>query len=454
MTAITRSHSVAMTEATHDKLVSHLIREDGQEDVCLAIWQPSSGRTRHTSILTAVELPRPGERAVHGNASFTGGYVQRVAEAAAAASGGVVIIHSHPNGSGWQTTSPEDADAEQAYCRFVPTLTGLPLVGMTLAGVTTTWSARIWTADGDPDDSRSIRIVGDTLTVSRPPGTVAQPGASQVATVNAWGSDTHRNIAGLHVVVVGVGSTGLDIVTRLAATGVATITSIDPDLVELRNLDRLIGATADDIGRPKVDVADRIATRAATATGFTHTPIRGSITDAAGVAVALDADLIFCAVDHRPWARAILNMLAHTDLISVIDGGVSVDTFADGRLRNATWRSHVIRPGRPCMACNGQLELSDVPLDQQGLLDDADYIRAAGTSQPGTQNVTILAMAAAAGMLTQFVSYLAQPSGRTDPGPLQTSLASHTTEHVDVHTRTHCPVERLGPTGDSRPDLL
>ena len=106
------------------------------------------------------------------------------------------------------------------------------------------------------------------------------------------------------------------------------------------------------------------------------------------------------------------------------------------------------------MACNGQLELSDVPLDQQGLLDDADYIRAAGTSQPGTQNVTILAMAAAAGMLTQFVSYLAQPSGRTDPGPLQTSLASHTTEHVDVHTRTHCPVERLGPTGDSRPDLL
>ena len=95
-------------------------------------------------------------------------------------------------------------------------------------------------------------------------------------------------------------------------------------------------------------------------------------------------------------------MLAYTDLIPVIDGGVHVDAFEDGSgLRNATWRSHVLRPGRPCMACNGQLDLGSVYADKDGLYDDADYIAGLPKSAQRTgQNVSLIASGAVGALLS------------------------------------------------------
>ena len=54
------------------------------------------------------------------------------------------MLHSHPGGRGWQQMSGPDYDAESAYANLAGEMTGLPLVGMTLAGGDLTWSARHW----------------------------------------------------------------------------------------------------------------------------------------------------------------------------------------------------------------------------------------------------------------------------------------------------------------------
>src|SRR5262245_2180304 len=103
---------------------------------------------------------------------------------------------------------------------------------------------------------------------------------------------------------------------------------MDFDAVEFVNLDRMIGATRLDaaLGRAKVDVAQGLMASAATADSFSAVKHETSVCDPIGLRIALDYDVIFSCVD-RPWPRAVLNLIAYSDLIPVVDGGIAIDTF-------------------------------------------------------------------------------------------------------------------------------
>lgn len=456
-----RATSVAMTAATADTLRAHVDRSDGQEDVCLATYRPSTGATRTTALITAVITPEPGERHVHGNASIEGDYVLRAAAIARERGEGLALCHSHPGGRGWQSMSAPDFDAECSFVNLVRELTGYPLVGMTYAGHDQSWSARHWDHGTGPDvcptHCENVRVLGDYLDITWnnqlvPAGTATR---TQRRSVSCWGPEIQSNLVRRKVLVIGAGSVGLDIAVRLAATGMLNVGVMDFDSVEPGNLDRLIGATPADagLGRAKTEVARRLMHSATTAEQPTFTFYDHSVCEPDGLAIALDHDVIICCVD-RPWPRIVLNQIAYTDLVPVIDGGISIDVFHDGAgMRNATWRSHVIRPGRPCLVCNGQVDLSEVALDIQGLLDDPDYI--AGTDrQHGTgQNVALLSVSAAASLLAQFVSLNVAPGGIGEPGPLQYLLSTHTLEHLASATRPSCPYELAEAAGDQRQPL-
>lgn len=458
---MTGRSSVAMTAATEEALMECLVRPDGQEDLCLATYRPSNGVTRFSGLITSVIPPEPGDRQVHGNATVTGDYILRGAGIAQEHESGLVLLHSHPGARGWQSMSGPDRDAESSYANLVREITGLPLMGMTLATGARTWSARLWDLglgrDVNCTHATNVRIIGDRLAVSWNDDLCPPPQSThtQERTVSAWGEQCQADLARRRVLVVGAGSVGLDVAVRLTASGLCHLTVMDFDVVEPHNLDRLLGATFRDarLKRPKIHVARRAANAAATAMTPRIDVSDLSICEPDGLLLALDHDLIFCCVD-RPWPRAVLNALAYTDLIPVIDGGIAIDTFGDGTLRNATWRSHVIRPGRPCMSCNGQLDLGQVVPDMQGLLDDPSYIQ--GTDRQETtlgQNVAPLSASVSASLLAQYVSTSVAPAGLGDPGPLQYLLSSHHLDRLAAVTRANCPVEAAESVGDHRTSL-
>lgn len=446
--------SVAMTQETAKTLSSHLTRDDGDEDVCIATYVWSTGSSRRTALLRSVLLPEEGDRKVHGNASFNGSYVLRAAVEASRRGEGVVLLHSHPGATTWQGLSGPDRDTESEYERVARTVTGMPMLGMTLGTGGSAWSARVWPTASAPIYTESVRVVGETLATTWNDSLRKSPAATrfQKRTVAAWGPRRQSDIARLRVLVVGVGSVGLDIAARLAATGIETLGVMDVDVVEDLNLDRMIGATREDAaaGRRKTDVAARLSRAAATAATFSVNVHNVSITRPAGLRAALDYDVIFSCVD-RPWPRSVLNGLAYSDLIPVIDGGISLETFPNGEMRGGTWRAHALVPGRPCMQCNGQLSVSDLTLDRDGRLDDPEYIRKAGLApRTGSPNVAALAASVSAAQLAQFVSLVAAPAGMGVSAPLRYMLAAHHLEHLNATSGEFCPYENDLAAGDAR----
>ena len=97
-----------------------------------------------------------------------------------------------------------------------------------------------------------------------------------------------------------------------------------------------------------------------------------------GFGFSLDCDALVCCVD-RPWPRYLLNTVAYSHLIPVIDGGIFASVKQDGTPQHVAWRIHTVGPDHACMVCLKALRRSDVSLDIDGKLDDPDYI--AGLSE-------------------------------------------------------------------------
>src|SRR5207249_7806078 len=128
------------------------------------------------------------------------------------------------------------------------------------------------------------------------------------------------------------------------------------------NLDRLLGATAEDIGKLKVAVAGRQIQRSSTASRCLITEVPYSVAEDAGYAAALDCDVIFCCVD-RPRARKILNHFAYAHLIPVIDGGIDV-RFKNRSFSGVDWQLQTVAPTRPCLECVGAFTSDDASTDE------------------------------------------------------------------------------------------
>jgi molybdopterin-synthase adenylyltransferase len=374
--------SIAMTEALDDQLQAHLDKGLGQEDLAFALWRPSWGHTRLTAILQQLVLPEPGDRMLHGNVAFTPDYIQRVLQLTDNGFG-IALLHSHL-GPGWQGMSHDDVVAERdRLAAAVAGRTGLPLVGLT-RGTDGAWSGRFWFRQSPASYARrwaaTVRVVGQQLRMTYHPELLPPPApsASQVATVSVWGEEKQADLARLRVGIIGLGSVGSIVAEALSRVGMTWVSLIDHDCMEMRNLDRTLGATREDAvqSTPKVIVAERLVKATHTAEQFHVESYHGSLLEPEGLQRALDCDVLFSCVD-RPLPRHLLNALAYSHLIPVVDGGILVKV-EKGHLIHADWRVHTVGPGRSCLLCLDTLRREDIALDRAGLLDDPVYIKGLG----------------------------------------------------------------------------
>ncbi len=73
--------------------------------------------------------------------------------------------------------------------------------------------------------------------------------------LNELGVEGQERLLNAHVLVLGVGGLGSAALLYLASAGVGRLTLIDPDVVDLTNLQRQVAHTLDRVGQPKVESA-------------------------------------------------------------------------------------------------------------------------------------------------------------------------------------------------------
>lgn len=417
-----RSVSVAMTGSVDSLLRSHLLREDGQEDLCFLLYRQSTGASRTSALVGDVLLPLDGERQVHGNASFSSSYFLRALQRAEDERCGLALVHSHPGGRGWQDMSADDVDAELRHAGQSWSVTDHPLLGLTLAG-DGSWSARQWVRTGrlayERVDCATVRVVGEDLRITRPPSssTPYQPDRRMIRTVSAWGEAAQQRLSDLHVGIIGLGSVGMLVAEGLARTGVRHLTLLDFDSVQLHNLDRLAHATEEDAATsaPKVDVAKRALESLAPVDRLEVRTSRLSVVEAEGFALALDCDVLFSCVD-RPWPRQVLDHAAFAHLIPVVDGGISVGAVP--KFARADWKAQIATPARRCLECCGQYRPADVALERSGDLDDPSYIQGLPPDHHlrASENVYAFSANLASLEVLQFLLMVIAPLGYADVG--------------------------------------
>jgi molybdopterin/thiamine biosynthesis adenylyltransferase len=368
--------AAAFPESVAELASSHLLRADGQEDLCFALWNPSEGRNRFTALISEIILPEQGDRDVHGNVSFSPEYFARVISIAIKKRSGLALMHSH-QWPGWQALSRDDFNAEAGHAGAVAAATDLPFLGLTV-GSDDAWSARFWRRirprQYEPAWCETVRVAGRRLKMTYYPALWPEyePGEELDRSVGVWGLKAQAVISRLHYGIIGLGSVGSIVAETLARMGAERLSLIDYDVIERINLDRILGATQRDIGRTKVDIAAENALRSATARRLRVDRYDASIVEESGYRAALNCDVLFSCVD-RPWPRRVLNHIAYAHMIPVVDGGILV-RVKGAALIGADWNVHTVGPGRRCLECLKAFDPSVVSMERDGLLDDPSYL--------------------------------------------------------------------------------
>ncbi|MDI1348481.1 HesA/MoeB/ThiF family protein [Aquabacterium sp.] len=145
-----------------------------------------------------------------------------------------------------------------------------------------------------------------------------------------WPEAAQERLLAAHAVVIGAGGLGAPALLYLASAGVGRITVIDPDTVELSNLQRQIAHSTERIGQPKVDSA-----RTAMAEINPEVQVQA-------LAQAADEALL---ADLLPQADVVLDC---------------TDTFATRQLVNRlAWRAGVPLVSASALRWDGQISVFD-----------------------------------------------------------------------------------------------
>jgi molybdopterin/thiamine biosynthesis adenylyltransferase len=231
-----------------------------------------------------------------------------------------------------------------------------------------------------------------------------------------WFSTTGQaDLARLRVAICGCGGTGSQLAQQLAYLGCRRFVLVDPDTADRSNLNRLVTATADDLGRGKAELAAAMIMRIAPDAEVEKVPIR--LESQRALDALKSADVIFGCVDNDG-ARLILNELALAYVVPLIDLAVGI-AIESGRVVEAGGRIALVGADGPCLQCLGEIDRNEAAYflasaEEQKVARARGYVTGMDAPAPAVISLNAAIVAAAVSEFAIWVSGVRAPQSLTE----------------------------------------
>ncbi len=250
------------------------------------------------------------------------------------------------------------------------------------------------------------------------------------------GDNAQEIISSVKVAVLGLGGGGSHIVQQLSHIGFRRYVIIDPDRIEDTNLNRLVGATVEDVHnkRLKIDISRRVITNVCPDAEIESFPNKWQEL----LIVLKECDIIFGCIDGFIQRRD-LEAFTRRFLIPYIDIGMDVHSLKDQPPRIA---GQVIlsMPGNVCMQCMRYLT-------EKNLAIEGKRYGAAGSNPQVVWCNGVLASAAvgiAVDLITNWTKSLKEAVYLSYDGNTNTIVPDNRLQYIKDNACPHYPLDKIG----------
>jgi hypothetical protein len=217
-----------------------------------------------------------------------------------------------------------------------------------------------------------------------------------------FGDEGQQVLSNIRVAIIGLGGLGSHVSQQLAYLGIRKFGLVDGDMVEETNLNRLIGATADDVpaSRPKVDVAERMIKAVDPEVQVER--VGKSFISLEGRALLSEADFVIGCVDNDG-ARLALTAVCAALHKPYMD--VATDIDPDDTPINYGGRIIFAKGASGCCHCLGALDDREIErwMGSEDQLAADDRIYGSGAAGPSPSVVCLNGVLASAACLEFMV---------------------------------------------------
>ena len=390
---------LVMTEGRHRELAKYLFPGDGLEAAAVLLCNQGTG-IHNQRLVVAELLYLPHEMSVRQRNAVSWPFDEHLPPAKISAidasAQSIVTVHSHPAGHR-EFSAIDDTNDHRVLATICQWFDDQRAVGSAIMMPDGEIIARTFKEDSSFAAMAAVSVVGHEIRIWRSckSGLTTQFYGKLAQT---FGSGTLAVLNGLRVGVVGCSGTGSIVTELLVRNGVGTLVLVDNDIVEQKNLNRVLNSTVGDAHsrRPKVlamtDAIGRIDIG-------TTVEAYEALTDTSEVLRALvDCDVIFGCVDSA-FGRYHLECIASAYYIPYFDVGVHLEADGSGAIHAADAVAHYVHPEGSSLLSRGVYTMDQVTAENLHREDpgrynaqrEVGYLGAVGEEQPAVMSVNMQA---------------------------------------------------------------